>query len=155
MKETSPLANRDFILRIKEIMKQDNFLLGIGDISRATGVSQRKLRYWEERKYIKPAKCSADGQHRKYTYFTMAKISLIQSYLATGYTLKAAVAKTQAHDQVTAAIHKLVKERLVDINPIKNGYQFDLGSLADQPQTHVLAIIKVDQPTQLILKKID
>lgn len=89
----------------------------------------------------------------KYTYFTMAKISLIQSYLATGYTLKAAVAKTKAHDQVAAAIHKLVKERLVDINPIKNGYQFDLGSLADQPQTHVLAIIKVDQPTQLILKK--
>ncbi|MFT8726554.1 MAG: MerR family transcriptional regulator [Liquorilactobacillus ghanensis] len=153
MKETSPLANRDFILRIKEIMKQDNFLLGIGDISRATGVSQRKLRYWEQRDYIKPAKCSEDGQHRKYTYFTMAKISLIQSYLATGYTLKAAVAKTKAYDQVTVAIHKLVRERLVDINKIEDGYEFDLGPLADQPEIHVHAIIKADQPTQMILKK--
>ncbi|WP_281164577.1 MerR family transcriptional regulator [Liquorilactobacillus sicerae] len=147
------LTDPEFVERIKEIMRQDNFLLGIGDIARATGVSQRKLRYWEQRGYIKAAKCADNHQHRKYSYYTMARISLIKSYLDSGFTLKAAVEKTQAHDQAAAAIHKLFKERISGVRRLTDGYEFDLGALKEQPDTHVVAIIKQAQPTCLLLKK--
>lgn len=32
----------------------DNIQLSIGDVSDGIGVSQRQLRYWEEKGYIKP-----------------------------------------------------------------------------------------------------
>lgn len=148
-------SDPDFISRVKQIMKQDDFLLGIGDIARATGVSQRKLRYWEERGYIKAAKCSDNRQHRKYSYFTMLKIGLIKSYLDSGFTLKASVEKTQVHDQAAEAIHKMIKERLSGVEQITDGYEFDLGQLDSQPEFHVIAKIKKNQPTKLELRSTD
>lgn len=144
--------DKDFIARIKKIMQKENFLLGIGDITRATGVSQRKLRYWEKKGYISPDEGIEERKHRKYSYYTLAQVSMIQSYLKTGYTLSAAVEKTNQHNQVSQAIRKFVSDRLTGLITIDNGFEIDFGDVCDVPDKHLVAIMTENKPTKLVLK---
>ena len=144
--------DKDFIARIKKIMQKENFLLGIGDITRATGVSQRKLRYWEKKGYISPDEGIEERKHRKYSYYTLAQVSMIQSYLKTGYTLSAAVEKTNQHDQVSQAIRKFVSDRLTGLITDGQGFEIDFGDVSNLPNKHLVAIMKDDEPTELVVR---
>ncbi len=68
----------------------------IGDVSRITGVSQRKLRSWE-RKYIpKPERIvCGDRAYRRYTQAQIDLVKLIKEYQDQGFTLSAAAKKAQ------------------------------------------------------------
>ena len=46
-----------------------NIEVGIGEVSKTVGVSQRQLRYWEEKEYIKPVDDNQSGV-RRYTLST-------------------------------------------------------------------------------------
>ncbi|AMV60270.1 transcriptional regulator, MerR family [Pediococcus damnosus] len=144
--------DKDFIGRMKKIMQKDNFLLGIGDIARATGVSQRKLRYWEKKGYISPDDGIEERKHRKYSYYTLAQVSMIESYVKTGFTLSAAVEKTNQHDQVSQAIRKFISDRLTGLVTVDNGFEIDLGEVCDVPNKHLFAILKGNEDTKLVLK---
>ncbi len=68
----------------------------IGDASRITGVSQRKLRSWEG-KYIQEPERIVCGE-RAYRRYTQAQINLIaqiKEYQDQGFTLSAAAKKAQ------------------------------------------------------------
>ena len=146
-----------YVDRFKDILKNEHFLLGIGEISKATGVSQRQLRYWEERGYIKPEETTDDSnkcdrRHRKYSHFTFLKVSMIQSFINDGYTLSAAVQKTNEHSLLGKAVKQFLKERILDVKVIQDGYELDLGALEDMPDKHVYALIRKNAKTKLILK---
>ena len=66
----------------------------IGDASRITGVSQRKLRSWEG-KYIPKPDRSVCGEraYRRYTQAQINLISKIKEYQDQGFTLSAAAKK--------------------------------------------------------------
>ena len=70
----------------------------IGDASRMTGVSQRKLRSWEG-KYIPEPERLVCGE-RAYRRYTQAEIDLIRgikNYQDQGFTLSAAAKKAKDH----------------------------------------------------------
>ncbi|MCC7666459.1 MerR family transcriptional regulator [Liquorilactobacillus satsumensis] len=144
--------NAAYVTRFKDIIKNEHFLFGIGDISKATGVSQRKLRYWEERGYIHPENSSDEGQHRKYSHFMFLKIAMIQSFLKEGYTLSAAVQKTNEHHKLGKAVFGFVKERLQNFTFVPGGYEIDLGEVNDTQGKHIYALIRSNKKTELFLK---
>ena len=74
----------------------DNLRIGIGDMSKMTGVSSRQLRYWEQKGYIK-AMNEEEGVARKYGLGSMYKIFAIKHFLDEGYTLAKAVEKAELH----------------------------------------------------------
>jgi Predicted transcriptional regulators len=83
--------------KMTDIMKKvpiDRITLGIGDVARATGVAQSKLRYWENKGYIKSHSVT-DNRNRKFTYKTLLQVQLIKSYLDDGYTLTSAVKRAR------------------------------------------------------------
>jgi len=69
-------------------------LVTIGDVSDVTGVAQRKLRYWEDKKIILSSSVK-DGGTRKFDYVNIKKIILIKELLDEGYTLDTAVQKIE------------------------------------------------------------
>lgn len=142
----------DFMQRVKSILKTSHFSLGIGDIADATGVSQRQLRYWEKKGYIKPSTGTEEGKHRKYSYFTLAKVSLIQSFIETGFTLNAAVAKADEHREVANALKQLVINRLSSVETLDNGFKFNLGPIEGLPGKDLIATIHTGQDTTFTLE---
>lgn len=54
-----------------------NIEVGIGEVSKTVGVSQRQLRYWEEKGYIKPVDDNQSGV-RRYTLSTLYLIILLK-----------------------------------------------------------------------------
>ncbi|MBU7555234.1 MerR family transcriptional regulator [Pediococcus ethanolidurans] len=145
--------NSDFIQRVKTIMKTHDFLLGIGDIASATRVSQRQLRYWEKKGYIHPAKTSEERRHRKYSYRTLMKVAMIQSYVDSGYTLSVAVKKASQHEEMSNALKHLVGDRLRDFNILDDGYELDFGAVKGiSEDKSLVAVMREGQPTELVLR---
>ena len=64
----------------------------IGDTSEMTGVSQKRIRFWESRGYISEAARSVCGDraYRRFTQQQVDVIKKIKEYLDQGYSLKAA-----------------------------------------------------------------
>ena len=66
----------------------------IGDASRITGVSQRKLRSWEGKYIPKPERLvCGDRAYRRYTQAQINLIAQIKEYQDQGFTLSAAAKK--------------------------------------------------------------
>ena len=66
----------------------------IGDASRITGVSQRKLRSWEGKHIPKPGRSvCGDRAYRRYTQAHINLIARIKEYQDQGFTLSAAAKK--------------------------------------------------------------
>ena len=68
----------------------------IGDASRITGVSQRKLRSWE-RKYIQEPERIVCGEraYRRYTQAQIDLIARIKKYRDQGFTLSTAAKRAK------------------------------------------------------------
>lgn len=68
----------------------------IGDASRITGVSQRKLRSWEGKHIPKPERIvCGERAYRRYTQAQINLIARIKEYQDQGFTLSAAAKKAQ------------------------------------------------------------
>ncbi len=66
----------------------------IGDASRITGVSQRKLRSWEGKYIPEPERLvCGDRAYRRYTQAQINLIARIKEYQDQGFTLSAAAEK--------------------------------------------------------------
>ena len=69
----------------------------IGDASRITAVSQRKLRSWEGKHIPKPERIvCGERAYRRYTQAQINLISKIKEYQDQGFTLSAAAKKAMA-----------------------------------------------------------
>jgi DNA-binding transcriptional MerR regulator len=72
----------------------------IGDTAKMTGVSQKQIRNWEAKGYIKSSERVVSG-NRAYRRFTLAQvetISKIKDHLEQGYTLAVSVKKATGGD---------------------------------------------------------
>lgn len=124
--------------------------ISIGDISDLTKVSPRQLRYWEEKGYIHPKKCSRESKQRKYSLYTLIKVFHVKQFLDEGFTLKVAVKKAEEKKQKRMAIGSFFKERAeVEVITLADqSYQIDFG-LSDDGGYQVLGIVN---PTGVRLK---
>ncbi|MBE3589419.1 MAG: MerR family transcriptional regulator [Firmicutes bacterium] len=66
----------------------------IGQVERKTGLSQRQIRYYEQKGVVRPERTA--GGHRLYSEDDVARLQSLASFLARGYTLAQALAALQA-----------------------------------------------------------
>lgn len=69
-------------------------VVGIGEVSKITGIPTRKIRYWEEKGAIKSVP-NLEGSTRRYNYLNVKKMLLIQEMIDEGFTLDAAISKVE------------------------------------------------------------
>lgn len=69
-------------------------VVGIGEVSRITGIPTRKIRYWEEKGAIQ-SENEQEGSTRRYDYLNVKKMLLIQEMLDEGFTLDSAIEKVE------------------------------------------------------------
>ncbi|MCV3295643.1 MerR family transcriptional regulator [Oenococcus kitaharae] len=126
----------DFRPLIQSIVKEDKVLIGIADLSQATGVSQTQLRYWLEKGYIISRD---DPKKKKFSYGTVFRVAIIKHLQDEGFTLAAAVAKADHHSAVVKAFKHLVADRLNGIQETDTATFIDFGSFDPQPDKHLIA----------------
>ena len=86
----------------------EKLVVGIGEVSRITGLPTRQIRYWEDKGIITAA--DSDGSKtRCYGYFNIKKITLIKEMLDDGYTLEAANKKVTSRMDKIMALRKTLK----------------------------------------------
>jgi DNA-binding transcriptional MerR regulator len=67
----------------------------IGEVAKITDIPIRKLRYWEDKGYIK----SVDEQAhttRRFDYYMIKKVVLMKELIEDGYTVEASSQKVEA-----------------------------------------------------------
>lgn len=91
----------------------ENLEIGIGGVSSSLGVSQRQLRYWEKKGYIKPINEESGVRH--YSLATVYLIAFIKDQLDAGYTLEAAVKKSKEVRVKSMIGRKLLHDAFDDV----------------------------------------
>lgn len=91
----------------------ENLEIGIGGVSSSSGVSQRQLRYWEQKGYIKPVTEKSGVRH--YSLATVYLIAFIKDQLDAGYTLDAAVKKSKEVRVKSKIARRLLRNTFDDI----------------------------------------
>lgn len=127
--------------------------IGIGDMSKMTGVSSRQLRYWEQKGYIRPIN-EEEGVSRKYGLGSMYKIFAIKHFLDEGYTLAKSVEKAEQHRREGLVLHSVFRTlvrgiELTDDEKIQG--RVDLG---ESGEYHVYGVVD-DKGTRIELEKKD
>lgn len=111
-----------------------NIEVGIGEVSKAVGVSQRQLRYWEKKGYIKPVADSQSGV-RRYTLSTLYLIIFIKTQLDKGFTLAAAFERSKDIKTKSKIVRKFFEHTFNDvtITDTEKAYgEIDLGEFRAQ-----------------------
>lgn len=83
-----------------------DLLIGIGEVSEMSGVSQRQLRYWQEKGLVKTLN-EQTNTTRKFDYYSVKKIILIRDFINLGYALDDAASKA---DDELKPLKKAIKK---------------------------------------------
>lgn len=118
-------------MKSKKIMHDifKNLEIGIGEVSKLTGVSQRQLRYWETKGYIKPISDDQSGV-RRYNLATLYLIVFIKEQLDEGFTLSVAFEHSKDIRLKSRIVHQFFRETFDDVKVTDStkGYgEIDLG----------------------------
>lgn len=122
-----------------------NIEVGIGEVSKTVGVSQRQLRYWEEKGYIKPVADNQSGV-RRYTLSTLYLIIFIKTQLDQGFTLSAAFERSKDIKVKSKIVRNFFEHTFNDvtITDADKAYgEIDLGELLVQngQKYHVKGVV--------------
>ena len=100
----------------------ENLEIGIGGVSSSLGVSQRQLRYWEKKGYIKPINEGSGVRH--YSLATVYLIAFIKDQLDAGYTLEAAFKKSKEIRIKSKIARKLLRNAfdVIEVTDEAKGY---------------------------------
>ncbi|WP_439424756.1 MerR family transcriptional regulator [Oenococcus alcoholitolerans] len=151
MSEETNQLNQVINLRnmVRSIIKKNGIKIGITDLADATGVSATQLRYWLEKGYIRS---DSDDKQKKFPYETVFRVAIIKKFQDEGFTLAAAVKKTDRHSTIIKAFKQMLYDRLVDIKDYENGsVLIDLGIFDPEPSKHLIAHLD-DEKTTFELK---
>lgn len=102
----------------KNLLQNDNLLVGISELSKMTEVSPRQLRYWEQKGLIASVPQPEDNAARKYRLPVVVKVELIKKFLDEGYTLTKAVEKAEEKIRIAHHVRCVFSKVLKDIEVI-------------------------------------
>ena len=108
-----------------------NIEVGIGEVSKVVGVSQKQLRYWEKKGYIKPVSDDNSGV-RRYNLSTLYLIGFIKYQLDNGFTLAAAFERSKDIKLKSKIVRTFFEHTFsdVEITNAEKGYgEIDLGDI--------------------------
>ncbi|KRM96961.1 MerR family transcriptional regulator [Liquorilactobacillus aquaticus DSM 21051] len=127
----------------KKLSLKADVIVGIGDLSKMTGVSTRQLRYWEEKGYIQ-AVPSKKNTTRKYKFEMSYKVQAIKRYLDQGYTLAKSVEQAEELRKKFEIWKKFIMDKVekVEIVDAENDYGIiDLGDLEGDQNKRVYGVV--------------
>ncbi|WP_311406704.1 MerR family transcriptional regulator [Liquorilactobacillus uvarum] len=127
----------------KKLSLKADVIVGIGDLSKMTGVSARQLRYWEEKGYIQ-AVPSKKNTTRKYEFEMSYKVQAIKRYLDEGYTLAKSVEQAEKLRQKFEIWKRFIMEKAekIEITDAENEYGvIDLGDFDEDQQKRVYGVV--------------
>ncbi|KRL57523.1 MerR family transcriptional regulator [Lentilactobacillus parakefiri] len=134
--------DKEFQQKLAQIMKENDWHLGIGDVSNATGVSQTKLRYWERKGYIESTQ--GKGQNRKFTYSMLMKVYQMKLLLDQGHTLAVAAQKAESKSHELKLLKQVLFDRFEGMAEIDGHPAVNLGFLDDREDSLLYAVVKKD-----------
>jgi DNA-binding transcriptional MerR regulator len=77
-----------------------NNTFSIGDVAEQTGITEKQLRYWELRGFIKPQKMVSGKRYlRRYSEDQIRFIKAVKSQLDKGFTLQASIKMAQKNKE--------------------------------------------------------
>lgn len=119
-------SNENMLALFKQIQ------LSIGDLSDGIGVSQRQLRYWEQKNYIKPIDDNERGV-RRYSFPMAARCAHIKAFLDQGFTLSKAYQKAIEKEERSKVLRNFLFEHDanfdIKVNDSEQGYgEIDLNT---------------------------
>ncbi|WP_258430187.1 MerR family transcriptional regulator [Lentilactobacillus kisonensis] len=117
-------------------------------MSRATGISQTKLRYWERKGYIKSKQ--GKNQNRKFSYSMLIKAYQIKLFLDQGYTLAVAAEKAENKNNTLKLVRRVIFDRFEDVATYDNHPAINLGYF-DEDKDKLLYAVIYDDGTQFKL----
>lgn len=89
----------------------DKLVVGIGEVSRITGIATRQIRYWEEKGII-TSLTEEEGKNRRYNYENIKKMLLIKEMIDEGYTLDASAEKVKKRmEMIEETLNKLQNKK--------------------------------------------
>ncbi|GAJ27024.1 transcriptional regulator [Liquorilactobacillus sucicola DSM 21376 = JCM 15457] len=126
----------------KKSLKAD-IIIGIGDLSKMTGVSARQLRYWEEKGYIQ-AVSGKKNATRKYKFEMSFKVQAIKRYLDEGYTLAKSVEQAEKLRKKFEIWKKFLvgKVQEVEITDTQHNYGvIELGCVDEEQKKKIYGVV--------------
>lgn len=115
--------------------------LKIGELSKATGVSIRSLRYYEKQGLIAPAR--TESGYREYHKFAVEQVKTIRLYLNLGLST----------EQIASFLHCVLLNKEAFCNEVLPVYQQKLKEIDEQIQTLVRIRSNLDERIQSILSE--
>ncbi|WP_295747173.1 MerR family transcriptional regulator [uncultured Limosilactobacillus sp.] len=128
----------------KKMIEQNRLRISLKELSIASGVSGRQLRYWEQKGYIQSEQSEA-GKAHKYTLQTMYAVITIKNFLDQGYTLAKAVEIDKQHRQVRHTVRRFIRNNLLKVRESADSLQVNIGQLADHPEYDVEVVVTAPQ----------
>ncbi|GAA3194481.1 MerR family transcriptional regulator [Lentilactobacillus kefiri] len=138
--------DKEFQHKLAQIMKNNDWHLGIGDVATATGVSQTKLRYWESKGYIESIQ--GKGQNRKFTYSMLMKVYQMKLLLDQGYTLSVAAQKAESKSHELKLLKQVLFDRFEGMATIDGQPAVNLGYLDDNDKKSILYAVVSKEGTK-------
>ena len=132
---------------LKNLMENDNLLVGISELSQMCNISPRQLRYWEQKGFIVSI-AQEENAPRKYRLPTVVKVEMIKRFLDEGFTLAKAVEKADKKIKIAHHIRKVFSGVLQNLEVIDDRYTIiSLGPVNEEQE--ILHIIHDDNTQKL------
>lgn len=131
----------------EKLVEENRLRISLQELSTASGVSGRQLRYWEEKGYIKSEQSEA-GKAHKYTLQTMFEVISIKNFLNRGYTLAKSVEMEEQHRQIRRIFRQFIRQNLLKINEDEDTVRMNIGQLTDHPDYDVE--VKITAPQEKV-----
>ena len=128
----------------KKMIEQNRLRISLKELSIASGVSGRQLRYWEQKGYIKSEQ-SEVGKAHKYTLQTMYAVITIKNFLDQGYTLAKAVEIEKRHRRVRQTVRRFIRNNILKVQESEDALRVNIGQLADHPGHDVEVVVAAPQ----------
>lgn len=128
----------------KKMIEQNRLRISLKELSIASGVSGRQLRYWEQKGYIKSEQ-SELGKAHKYTLQTMYAVITIKNFLDQGYTLAKAVEIEKRHRRVRQTVRRFIRNNILKVQESEDALRVNIGQLADHPEYDVEVVVAAPQ----------
>ncbi|MGO3609095.1 MAG: MerR family transcriptional regulator [Enterococcus sp.] len=100
--------------KVQHLIESDEFVVGISELSKMTGVSPRQIRYWEQKGYIRST--GEKSGNRKFKLPMVVKVEMIKLFLDEGYTLTVACERQENIHQAKLILRDTFKsiEKIAD-----------------------------------------
>ncbi|MBU7455777.1 MerR family transcriptional regulator [Leuconostoc fallax] len=126
------------------MMQENNVLIGISELAKATGVTPAQLRYWLAQGYIQSA---GEDKKNKFTFSTVFKVRSIKIFQSEGYTLAAAAKHAAQYSTLAHKIKQIISDRLISVNEDGSDVIIDFGPFDPNPDHHLIARVATDKTT--------